>query len=90
MATNLALDPALVDEAVAIGGHKTKKAAVTAALEEYVEFFRKKEERRRSEQLRILELEGQLEWNPEYDYKAGRRLDGRATDDDSPPSRAGQ
>ena len=89
MATNLALDPALVDEAVAIGGHKTKKAAVTAALEEYVKFLRKKEQRRKSDQLRILELEGQREWNPDYDDKARRQLDGLAKDD-SHPSRARQ
>lgn len=32
MATNLALDDRLIDEARAVGGHKTEKEAVTAAL----------------------------------------------------------
>jgi len=37
---------------------------VTAALEEYV---------RRRKQLRIFELEGQIDYDPDYDYKAARR-----------------
>ena len=37
MATNLALDDKLIREAQKAGGHRTKKAAVTAALEEYVQ-----------------------------------------------------
>ncbi|MGH2609745.1 MAG: type II toxin-antitoxin system VapB family antitoxin [Tepidiformaceae bacterium] len=36
MATNLALDDELIDAARELGCHKTKKAAVMAALEEYV------------------------------------------------------
>jgi Arc/MetJ family transcription regulator len=36
MPTNLALDDALIDEARRIGNHKTKKEAVTAALDEYI------------------------------------------------------
>ena len=36
MATNLALDDALIDEAVRVSGHRTKKAAVTHALTEYI------------------------------------------------------
>ena len=63
MATNLALDDKLIAEAVKIGGHKTKKEAVMAALREYV---------RRREQLKILELAGQIEYDPDYDYKAAR------------------
>ena len=42
MATNLALDDALIEDAVEIGGHRTKKAAVTAALLEYVERHRQR------------------------------------------------
>jgi Arc/MetJ family transcription regulator len=38
MATNLDLDPALVDEAVAVGGRRTKKEAVTEALRERSRF----------------------------------------------------
>ncbi len=64
MATNLAIDDALITEAQEIGGHKTKKEAVTAALREYVQ---------RRKQLRILELFGTIDYDPEYDYKEERR-----------------
>ena len=63
MATNLDLDPRLVERAVALSGAPTKKAAVTAALQEFVA---------RREQRRILELFGKLEWDPSYDYKRER------------------
>ena len=66
MATNLAIDPALLDRALAASGEKTKKAAVTRALEEFIA---------RREQKRILELFGALEWEPSYDYKAARSRD---------------
>lgn len=62
--TNLALDDRLINKARRIGGHRTKREAVTAALEEYV---------RRREQLRILELAGKIDYAPGYDYKALRR-----------------
>ena len=64
MATNLALDDKLIEEARKMGGHKTKKEAVTTALEEYV---------RRHKQARIIELFGTIDLDPEYDYKAERR-----------------
>jgi len=64
MPTNLALDDALIDRVKQIGGHKTKKEAVTAALEEYLQ---------RREQLQILELAGAIDYDPDYDYKALRR-----------------
>ena len=64
MATNLALDDALIEEARRAGKHKTKKEAVTTALEEYV---------RRLKQVRILEAFGSFEFDPGYDYKAERR-----------------
>lgn len=63
MPTNLDLDPKLVDRALAVSGEKTKKAAVTRALEEFIA---------RREQRRLLELFGKVEWSPEYDYKAAR------------------
>jgi Arc/MetJ family transcription regulator len=66
MPTNLALPDDLIAEAKELGCHKTKREAVTAALEEYV---------RRRRRMRILELEGQLEWNDAYDYKAARNRD---------------
>lgn len=63
MATNLSIDPALIDRALAVSGEKTKKAAVTKALQEFVA---------RREQKRLLELFGKLEWDSDYDYKAER------------------
>jgi hypothetical protein len=63
MATNLALDDALIDEACAAGGHRTKKEAVTAALTEYV---------KRRKQLEILKLFGTIDVIPECDYKGER------------------
>ena len=63
MATNLSIDPALIDEVLALSGEKTKRAAVTRALEEYVA---------RRRQKRLLELMGKLEWEPGFDYKRER------------------
>lgn len=63
MATNLALDPELLERAFRLSGEKTKKAAVTRALEEFVA---------RREQERLLELFGSLEWDTGYDYKTER------------------
>jgi hypothetical protein len=64
MATNIALDDRLIEEARRAGKHKTKKEAVTAALGEYVQ---------RRKQMRILEAFGSFEFDPEYDYKAERK-----------------
>jgi len=64
MATNLAIDDNLIEEARRIGGHKTKKAAVTTALEEYVQ---------RNKQRRIVKAFGTFDFDPTYDYKAERR-----------------
>jgi hypothetical protein len=63
MATNLSIDPKLIDQALKLSGERTKKAAVTRALQEFIA---------RREQKRLTELFGQLEWDAEYDYKAGR------------------
>jgi hypothetical protein len=63
MATNLSIDPELIERALAVSGEKTKKAAVTRALEEFIA---------RRRQKRLLELLGKLEWDPQYDYKAER------------------
>ncbi len=64
MATNLALDDKLIEEARRIGQHKTKKAAVTAALREYVQ-------RRRQQE--IITLFGTIDFDPDYDYKSARQ-----------------
>ena len=63
MATNLAIDPALIDRALSVSGEKTKKAAVTKALREFIA---------RREQRLLIDLFGKLDWDPGYDYKAER------------------
>ena len=63
MATNLAIDPDLLDRAVEVSGERTKRAAVTKALQEFIA---------RREQRRIAELVGELEWDASFDYKAER------------------
>jgi len=63
MATNLSLDPRLIERAVEVSGERTKKAAVTRALEEFIA---------RRGQKRLVELMGKLEWDTTYDYKAER------------------
>jgi hypothetical protein len=66
VATNLAIDDKLIDEARRIGNHRTKKEAVTAALKEYVD---------RRKQLEILKFFGTIDYDPTYDYKKMRQLD---------------
>ena len=63
MATNLSLDPELIDRAVQVSGERTKKAAVTRALEEFIA---------RRRQKRLIDLMGKLEWDKSFDYKAAR------------------
>ena len=66
MATNLSIDPELIERALEVSGERTKKAAVTKALQEFIA---------RRRQKRLLDLFGKLEWNTAYDYKAGRTRD---------------
>jgi Arc/MetJ family transcription regulator len=66
MATNLDLDPDLVQRALELSGESTKRAAVTSALREFIA---------RREQKRLLELFGQLEWDAQFDYKQERSRD---------------
>jgi Arc/MetJ family transcription regulator len=68
MATNLALDDALIEQARRAGKHRTKKEAVTSALREYV----------RRRQLAILDLIGQVPFDEDYDHKALRHRKRRA------------
>ena len=63
MATNLQLDPKLIQQAVALGGHRTKKAAVTQALTDYIQHL---------QQEKILDLFGKVDFDPAYDYKRQR------------------
>jgi Arc/MetJ family transcription regulator len=64
MASNLVIDESLLQDALRIGGHRTKKATVTEALQEYVA-------RRRQRQ--VLKLFGRIDFDPEYSYKVRRR-----------------
>jgi hypothetical protein len=66
MATNLSIDPKLIERALEVSGERTKKAAVTKALEEFIA---------RRRQKRLLDLMGKLEWESSYDYKAERSRD---------------
>ena len=63
MATNLSIDPALLNEALAVAGQKTKKATVTQALQEFIA---------RRRQGELLELLGKLDWDDDFDYKLER------------------
>ncbi|MBM3335611.1 type II toxin-antitoxin system VapB family antitoxin, partial [Candidatus Sumerlaeota bacterium] len=63
MATNLQIDDKLIRNAVNLGGHRTKKAAVTQALTEYI---------RHLQQEKILNLFGNVDFTPGYDYKRQR------------------
>jgi hypothetical protein len=73
VATNLAIDDELVCAARDLGHHKTKKEAVTAALEEYVR-------RRRMEE--FWKLAGTVEYFDDYDYKDERRRSNKRILDD--------
>ena len=64
MATNLALDDRLLEEALEIGGRGTKRETVTEALQEYIQ---------RRKQARVLDLFGTVDFAPKYDYKKQRR-----------------
>ena len=66
MATNLSIDPELIQRALEVSGERTKKAAVTKALQEFIA---------RRRQKRLLDLMGKLEWDPSYSYKAERTRD---------------
>ncbi len=64
MATNLAIDDQLLQEAQRVGGHRTKKDTVNEALREYIQ---------RRQQAKVVELFGQIEFDKAYDYKKQRR-----------------
>jgi len=63
MATNVSLDPDLLERALALSGERTRKAAVTRALREFVA---------RREQRKLLDLFGSFDWDPACDYRAER------------------
>jgi hypothetical protein len=65
MATNLAIEDWLIEEAKLIGKHRTKKGAVTEALMEYIQ------RRKQSEILRIFHT---IDYDQDYDYKKQRAI----------------
>ena len=64
MPTNLGIDDQLLHEAQKLGGHQTKKATVNAALQEDIQ---------RRKQMRIVELFGTIDYDPDYNPKKARR-----------------
>lgn len=66
MATNLQIDDKLISRAVRLGGHRTKRAAVTKALTDYIDHL---------EQEKILTLFGKVDFDPGYDYKKQRKIE---------------
>ena len=64
MATNLALDDRLLQEALKIGGKATKRETVTEALQEYIS---------RRKQVGVLELFNSVDYDRKYDNKTQRR-----------------
>ena len=65
MATNLDLDDKLIEAARRLGGHRTKRDAVTRALEEYVQWLR---------QQAIINEFGKIDYDPKFDHKKQRRV----------------
>ena len=64
MATNIQIDEQLITEALELGGHRTKRAAIEEALKEYV---------LKRKQLQIIQLFGTIEYESDYDYKELRK-----------------
>jgi Arc/MetJ family transcription regulator len=65
MSTNIEIDQDLLNEVLVLGGFKTKKAAVNEALAEYVRVRKNRN---------IIQLFGQIEYDPAYFYKSEREL----------------
>jgi Arc/MetJ family transcription regulator len=63
MPSNLKISDKLLGEALKLGGKRTKRETVNAALEEFVQ---------RRKQLRIIDLFGAIEFDPKADYKRQR------------------
>lgn len=63
MATNLAIDDQLLEEALKVGGFKTKRETVNEALREFIQ---------RRQRLELVKLFGQVDYDPRYDYKKER------------------
>ena len=63
MATNLAIDNKLLNEALKIGHFRSKKDTVNTALREFIQKRRQKD---------ILSLFGSIDFDAKYDYKKAR------------------
>ena len=63
LATNFSLDPERLEKAIRVSGEKTKKAAVTTALKEFVS---------RHGQNDVSRLFRKLQWDKEFDRKKNR------------------
>lgn len=63
MATNLQIDDKLIQTAVRLGGHRTKKEAVTQALIEYNQHL---------QQVKVIGLFGTIDYEKDYSYKDQR------------------
>jgi Arc/MetJ family transcription regulator len=64
MPTNLAIDDQLLEEALKLGGHRSKRETVNEALTEYVQ---------RRKRRGFAKLFGTVDFRPEWDYKQARR-----------------
>jgi len=64
MPTNLAIDEEVLDEALKVGGHKSKKDTVNEALREYIQ---------RRRQAKVVSLFGTIDFDSAYDHKKQRR-----------------
>ena len=54
----------LLNEALTVGGYKTKRETVNEALREFIQ---------RRERLQLVNLFGKIDYDSEYDYKKERR-----------------
>ncbi len=63
MRTNIVLDDALVEKAMALSGVKTKKELVAKALKEFIAT---------RQRLNLLDLDGKIRFSKAYDYKSLR------------------
>lgn len=64
MATHISIDEQLIQDALAIGEHTTKKAVVIEALKEYIQ---------KRKQQEILKLFNTIEYDEDFDYKIQRQ-----------------
>lgn len=64
IATNLDIDNELIEEAMKLGDHRTKRGVVEEALKEYVQ---------QRNQRKITDLFGTISYDQDYDYKKQRQ-----------------